>query len=107
MRIVKIILLVLIFSLVAIAGYVGYVKWALPDIALRKEVKIPTDSASIAHGKYLANSVAVCIDSIRKGIGLNWPGLLCWVPKARVASGLIKMPDFPVYFSQKILHPTI
>lgn len=62
MRIVKIILLVLIFSLVAIAGYVGYVKWALPDIALRKEVKIPIDSASIAHGKYLANSVAVCID---------------------------------------------
>lgn len=62
MRVVRIFFLVIIFSLLAVAGYVAYVKWTMPDIALEKNIKIPSDSVSIANGRYLANSIAVCMD---------------------------------------------
>lgn len=62
MRVVKIILYVLAFAFFFVIGYVAYVKLALPDVALIKKVDIPTDSASISNGRYLANSVAVCMD---------------------------------------------
>lgn len=39
--------------------YVGY---ALPKVPEAENIKAPTDSASIANGKYLAQNVALCVD---------------------------------------------
>jgi len=62
MKLVRIFLYVLVFAILFVVGWIAYVKLALPDVALMKDIKIPSDPVSIEHGKYLANNVAVCID---------------------------------------------
>jgi mono/diheme cytochrome c family protein len=53
---------VLILLVVVIAGALTYVKVALPNVGNAKEIKIDYTPERIERGKYLATSVAVCMD---------------------------------------------
>jgi mono/diheme cytochrome c family protein len=58
----KIIGYVFAFLLVAIAALLTYVKAALPNVGESPDLKIEYSPERIARGKYLANSVTVCMD---------------------------------------------
>lgn len=58
-RVLGIILLIII---VAIAGLISYVKIALPNVGDAPELKVEATPERIARGKYLANSVTLCVD---------------------------------------------
>ena len=47
---------------VAIAGLLSYVKFALPNIGEAEDLKIDYTSERIERGRYLANTVTVCMD---------------------------------------------
>lgn len=53
-------ILAVIIGLAVSAG--TYVKLALPRVAPAPDLAVRRDSASVAHGKYLVNHVAACID---------------------------------------------
>ncbi|CAN5526954.1 hypothetical protein BH10BAC4_BH10BAC4_21260 [soil metagenome] len=53
---------VLALLIVIVAGFVSYVKLALPDVGAAEEIKIDYTPARIEHGRYLANTVTVCMD---------------------------------------------
>ncbi len=57
------ILLLLVGVVVLLAGAgLAYVKLALPNVGPPPELTIRADSSQIAHGKYLANHVTLCMD---------------------------------------------
>lgn len=62
MKTVKIISYIVGAVVVLLALFVSYINFTLPDVPLIENVTIPTDSVRVANGKYLANSVAVCMD---------------------------------------------
>jgi mono/diheme cytochrome c family protein len=62
MNLKRILFAALTLLVVVVAGALTYVKTALPNVGPPPNIKAPTDSASIAHGRYLANHVAVCMD---------------------------------------------
>jgi mono/diheme cytochrome c family protein len=47
---------------IAIAGLLAYVKMALPDVGEAEDLKIDYSQERIERGRYLANSVTVCMD---------------------------------------------
>ncbi|WP_019988167.1 c-type cytochrome [Rudanella lutea] len=58
-RIIAIVLGVLVLF---VGAGLAYVKLALPNVGPPPEITIRADSAQIAHGKYLAHHVALCMD---------------------------------------------
>jgi len=58
----KFILYGFIVIILVIAGLLGYVKFALPNVGEPEELKVEATPARIERGNYLANSVCVCID---------------------------------------------
>lgn len=58
----KVLLIVAALLLVGIVSIGAYLKFALPSVAKAPNLKAPIDQASIAHGRYLAHHVAVCMD---------------------------------------------
>ena len=48
--------------IVAVAGLLSYVKLALPNVGEAEDLKIEHTPERIARGRYLANSVTVCMD---------------------------------------------
>jgi len=58
----KIILLSLAFIALFILSAISYVKFALPSVNSAPELNVDKSAESIARGKYLAYSVAVCMD---------------------------------------------
>lgn len=52
----------LVILIVAIAGLLTYVKVALPDVGEAVDLKIDYTQARIERGRYLANTVTVCMD---------------------------------------------
>lgn len=61
-KVIKIVLVFLSVAILAITGALMYVKLALPNVGAAPEITIEKTEARITRGKYLANSVAVCID---------------------------------------------
>lgn len=61
-KIGKITLYVLLFALIAVGALLTYVKTALPNVGEAPELKVELTPARIERGKYLANSVSVCLD---------------------------------------------
>lgn len=53
---------ILAVFVLGIAGLLTYVKTALPNVGPAPELKVEITPARIEHGRYLANSVAVCMD---------------------------------------------
>lgn len=60
-RFFKIIGIIVLLLVVAVGGLVGYVKMALPNIAV-PEMAVQSSPELIERGRYLANNVMVCID---------------------------------------------
>ncbi len=58
----KIIKIVVVVVLLAFAGLVSYVKFMLPNVGEPEDIKIEITDARIERGRYLANSVSVCMD---------------------------------------------
>jgi mono/diheme cytochrome c family protein len=52
---------ILVIALVVI-GLLAYLKFALPNVGPPEDIKIEPTSARIERGRYLANSVSVCMD---------------------------------------------
>jgi hypothetical protein len=62
MKILRIVGYVAIVMVAAVAGLLAYVTWALPDVDAPEEIKIEYTEERIERGRYLANSVTVCMD---------------------------------------------
>ena len=61
-KVIKILVYILALIVVAIIVLVTYVKLALPNVGKPEQISIERTPERIARGKYLANSVTVCID---------------------------------------------
>lgn len=62
MKIVKILLGIITFLVIGVAGLLAYVKFALPNVGEAPKMTVETTAARVERGKYLATHVAVCID---------------------------------------------
>jgi hypothetical protein len=62
MKIMKVIGILVAILILGIAGLLTYVKLALPNIPLEKDLKVELTPARVERGKYLANHVSVCMD---------------------------------------------
>jgi cytochrome c2 len=58
----KLIKIFLIVILLFFAGMISYVKYFLPNVGPAEDITIEPTDERIARGKYLANSVSVCMD---------------------------------------------
>src|SRR5689334_19856189 len=58
----KVVGIVLLVVLVIVGGLITYVATALPNVGDAPEVKIDATAARIERGRYLSNSVNVCMD---------------------------------------------
>ncbi len=61
-KFVKYTLFVLVLLLVVVGALLSYVKFALPNVGEAENLKIDYTKERIERGKYLANSVSVCMD---------------------------------------------
>lgn len=61
-KLLKILGFLFLFIVLAVAAILTYVKAALPDVGPAEELKIDYTAERIERGRYLANSVTVCID---------------------------------------------
>lgn len=61
-RILKVLLYLVGAVVVIVIGLLGYLRFALPNVGAPMDIRVATDSASVARGKYLAHHVAVCMD---------------------------------------------
>ncbi len=61
-KLLKIVGILLLVIVVAVAGLLTYVKVALPDVGAAEAITIEYTPERVARGKYLANSVTVCMD---------------------------------------------
>jgi mono/diheme cytochrome c family protein len=61
-KVVKVVLSIIIFLLLAISLLLVYVKQALPNVGKPEDISIEKTTERIERGRYLANCVTVCID---------------------------------------------
>ncbi|MFN8259007.1 MAG: c-type cytochrome [Bacteroidales bacterium] len=61
-RILKIFLYIILFVIIAFGGFLIYVKTALPNVGEPEDIKVELTSQRIERGRYLANSVAFCMN---------------------------------------------
>ena len=71
----KVLRVILIIVVLALAGTMAYLKFALPNVGDVPVLIAPDDSTAVNHGRYLANHVAVCMDchSIRDWTRFSGP----------------------------------
>ncbi|MGN6438094.1 MAG: c-type cytochrome [Agriterribacter sp.] len=62
MKAIKITGIIILIIVVLVAGAGAYVKFALPNTGAAPDITVEKTSTRIERGKYLANSVAVCMD---------------------------------------------
>ena len=61
-KLAKVLIWTVIMAVVIVGAALGYLKFALPDIAAAPVLKVELTPEHIARGEYLANHVTVCID---------------------------------------------
>ncbi|HEX9513906.1 MAG TPA: c-type cytochrome [Puia sp.] len=61
-RAIRVILVILLVIIVLAGGLILYVKAALPNVGSPQDLAIQRSPGRIAHGEYLANHVAACMD---------------------------------------------
>lgn len=64
-----------VFVIIVLAG-VGYLKFMLPDVGDAPDLKVEITPERVERGKYLANSVTVCMDCHSKRDWSKWAGPL-------------------------------
>lgn len=61
-KVFKVVLIIFLFVVVAIAAVAVYVKTALPNVGAAPDIKVDITPQRVARGNYLANSVTICMD---------------------------------------------
>lgn len=61
-KLLRIITFVIVFIVVDVAGLILYIRMALPDVGDAPDLKVELTPERIERGRYLANSVTVCMD---------------------------------------------
>jgi len=61
-KLLKILAYLLLLLIVLAGAFLTYIKTALPDVGVAEDVKIEITPERVERGRYLANSVCVCID---------------------------------------------
>jgi hypothetical protein len=61
-KVLRVIAIVLVVIVVAVAGLILYIRTALPDVGNAPDLKVELTPTRIERGRYLANSVTVCMD---------------------------------------------
>src|SRR6187397_950542 len=61
-KILKIVGILLLIIVLAVAGLLTYVKTALPNTGSAPDLKVDATPERIERGRYLAHSVTVCLD---------------------------------------------
>lgn len=58
----KVVKYIVVAAILFIVGALGYVKYALPNIAAAPDIRVEMTPENIERGRYLANHVTLCID---------------------------------------------
>jgi mono/diheme cytochrome c family protein len=61
-RLFKTACVLLVVAVAAVAGYLAYVRFMLPDVGPAPDLKVEATPALVARGEYLATHVTACID---------------------------------------------
>ncbi|HNR74792.1 MAG TPA: cytochrome C, partial [Cyclobacteriaceae bacterium] len=61
-KLLKVLGYLILFIVVAIGAFLTYLKTALPNVGDAEDIKIEYTPERIERGRYLANSVSVCMD---------------------------------------------
>lgn len=61
-KVFKVAIIIILFIIVAVSGIAIYVKTALPNVGAATDIKVDITPERVARGKYLANSVTICMD---------------------------------------------
>jgi mono/diheme cytochrome c family protein len=104
-KVFKVIGYFLLVVIILVAGMLTYIKFALPDVGAAPILKVESSSANIERGRYLATSVAVCIDchSTR-----DWSKFLAPVTEGTLGRGgerFDQKEGFPGTFYSKNITP--
>jgi mono/diheme cytochrome c family protein len=104
-KMLRIILIALLFVVVVIIGLLTYVKLALPNVADAPGIKVEITPERVEQGRYLANSVAACMDchSIR-----DWSKFAGPLQEWTIGAGgevFSQLLGFPGYFTAKNITP--
>ncbi len=59
---IRILIVLLALLVISVAGVIGYVKLALPDVGSAPDLTVDATPERIERGRYLANAVTVCMD---------------------------------------------
>ena len=101
-RVLAIIVIVLVL---AIAGILTYVKTALPNVGPAPDLKVELTPERIKHGQYLANHVSVCIDCHSQRDFSVWSGPIIPGTFGKGGEAFTQDFGFPGKFYAKNLTP--
>ena len=99
----KIIVITVITLFIVLAGLLGYVKVALPDVGPVEELSVEITPERLERGKYLANHVTVCIDCHSER---DWSLFSGPLKSAKIGSGGEKF-DHGAGFPGEVYSPNI
>jgi hypothetical protein len=102
-KFLKIIGYLLLFVVIAVGGLITYVKLALPNVGAAPEMKVATTPERVERGRYLANSVTVCMDCHSTRDWSKYSGPLTEGTLGKGGEEFNQKFGFPgVYFSRNI-----
>lgn len=102
-KVKKIVIITVISLFIVVAGLLGYVKVALPDVGPVEELKVDITPERLERGKYLANHVTVCIDCHSER---DWSLFSGPLKKGKIGSGGEKF-DHGAGFPGEVYSPNI
>jgi hypothetical protein len=102
-KVLRILGIVVILIAVLIAGAIGFIKLALPNVGDASDLKVEATAERVERGRYLANSVTVCMDCHSTRDWLKYSGPLADGTLGKGGERFDQTVGFPgVYFSRNI-----
>ncbi len=105
-RITRIVVSTVVGLILLIGVALAYVKLVLPNVGAAPQLTIRTDSASVEHGRYLANHVAACIDCHSTRDFSKRTGPMVAGTEGKGGEGFLREAGFPGNFYAPNLTPT-
>lgn len=97
--------IILLVLVLAIAGVLSYIKFALPDVGQASDLKILASPEMVQRGEYLANHVTVCIDCHSERDGNLFSGPIVPGSKGKGGEVFDQQFGFPGRFTAKNITP--
>jgi hypothetical protein len=102
-KLLRILGLIVLILVIAVSGLILYVKTQLPDVGAPPDVKVELTPQRIERGRYLANSVTVCMDCHSTRDWSRFSGPITAGTEGRGGERFDHSVGFPgVYFSKNI-----